>query len=199
MVPDSDECHLLKVYKDFSVKFDTNSYTTPPWTIGKKLILKADQYTVRIFHKEKQICSYSRCWERKKRIENPAHVEQVRKLRRKQWESREIAHFAALGDEFREYLEQLPNSNHPLKKQVITLLSLKDQYGVQSLSWAILKALKYKAYGADYIENILNQEMIPTANHAPVKLKNDALNRIRLSEPMLNDYDAIALKRRKQS
>ena len=186
------------VHKDFAIKFDGNSYTTPFWTIGRKLTLKADQHTIWIYHKHKQICSYPRCWERKKRIENPTHVEQVKRLKRRQWESKEIAWFASLGDEFREYLEVLPNSHLSLKKQVLSLLSLKDQYGVKSLSWAILKALKYKAYGADYIENILNQEMIPITKHPPVKLKNEALNRLRLSEPTLNDYDAIALKRRKR-
>jgi len=195
-VPEPMECHSLPVYKDFALKFDTNSYTAPPWTIGKKLTLKADQHAVWIYYKEKQICSYPRCWEKKKRIENPSHAEQVKKLRRKQWESKEVALFASLGEEFREYLEVLPNSRLPLKKQIVSLLSLKDQYGVKSLSWAIFKALKYKAHGADYIENILNQEMIPITAHPPVKLKNEALNRMRLSEPCLNDYDAIALKRR---
>ena len=187
------------VHKDFAVKFDGNSYTTPPWTIGRKLTLKADQQKVWIYHKNKQICSYPRCWERKKRIENPTHAEQVKKLKRRQWQNKEIATFASLGEEFRQYLEVLPNSNLSLKKQVSNLLDLKDQYGVKSLSWAILKALRFKAFGADYIENILNQEMIPTSNHPPVKLKNEALNRIRLSEPTLTDYDAIALKRRKHS
>jgi len=197
LLPDTRESYSLTVHKDFAVKVDTNSYTTPPWTIGKKLTLKADQYTIWIYHKDKLIISYPRCWERKKRIETEAHVEQVKKLQRKHWESKEIKAFASLGEEFREYLTQLPASNQPLKRQVVLLLSLKDQYGVKSLSWAIMKALKHGAYGADYIENILYQEMIPINQHAPVKLKNEALNRIRLTEPTLSDYDAIALKRRK--
>lgn len=197
LVPESFECHTLTVHKDFAVKFDTNSYTTPPWTIGKKLTLKADQQKVWIYHKNKQVVSYPRCWERKQRIETEAHVEQVKRLQRKNWQTKEIASFASLGEEFREYLEQLPQSNRPLKKQVILLLSLKDQYGIKSLSWAVMKALKHRAYGADYIENILYQEMIPINQHPPVKLKNEALNRIRLTEPTLTDYDAIALKRRK--
>ena len=167
------------------------------WTIGKKLTLKADQQKVWIYHKEKRICSHYRSWERKKRIENPTHVEQVKKMKKRQWQNKEIATFASLGEEFRQYLEMLPGSNLPLKKQVSNLLNLKDQYGTKSLSWAILKALRFNAFGADYIENILNQEMIPVTNHLPVKLKNEALNRIRLSEPTLNDYDAIALKRRR--
>ncbi len=187
------------VHTDFSIKFDGNSYTVPYWTIGKKLILKADQHTLWIYHKQKELCSYPRCWERKRRIENIAHVEQVKKLKRKHWENREHRLFAALGDEFREFLEKLPQSGGSIKKQLSKLLDLKDQYGAQSLSWAVLKALQHKAYGADYVENILHQKMNPKNQHPPVQLKNEALNRIRLSEPTLNDYDAIILKRRKKN
>jgi transposase len=183
------------VHKDFAIKFDANSYTVPPWTISKKLTAKADQHTLWIYHREKLIGSYPRCWERKKRIENQAHVEQAKKLMRRQWEVKELKLFASLGEEFREFLGGLSQSDQPIKKQVVALLNLKDQYGIQSLSWAILKALKHGAFGADYIENILYQEMTPTSEHDPVHLKNDALNRIRLSEPSLHDYDAIALKR----
>jgi len=197
LLPEPLESQTVTVHKDFSVKFDANSYTTPPWAIGKKLTLTADQHTIRIYHKHKLICTHPRCWQRKKRIETAAHVEQARKHSRKIWETKEISTFAALGEEFRDYLEQLPGAKLSLKKSVTTLLSLLDQYGIKSLSWAILKALKHRAYGADYIENILYQEMTPINQHPPVKLKNEALNRIRLTEPTLTDYDAIALKRRK--
>ncbi len=76
-------------------------------------------------------------------------------------------------------------------------MALKDEYGAPSLIYAIKRALQFKAYGADYVENILYQEMTPKKTHPPVRLKNDALNRIRLSEPMLADYDAFILKRRR--
>lgn len=197
LLPEALESQCVTVHKDFSVKFDTNSYTTPPWTIGKKLTLKADQHHLKIYHKNKLICTYPRCWERKKRIETEAHIEQVKKLNRKNWESKEVLAFASLGEEFRDFLEQLPSAGLPLKRQVSALLELLDQYGVKSLSWAILKALRHGAYGADYVENILYQEMIPIHQHPPVKLKNEALNRIRLTQPALTDYDAIALKGRK--
>ena len=186
------------VHKDFSIKFDGNSYTVPYWTIGKKRTLTADQHTIWIYHKQKLICSYPRCWERKRRIENQAHVEQVKCLKRHPWESRELALFASLGEEFRRFMGKLPSSSGSIKKQIIRLLNLKDQYGIKSLSWAIMKALHHNAHGAEYVENILYQEMIPIAQHPPVQLKNEALNRIRLSEPTLHDYDAYALKRRKQ-
>lgn len=75
------------------------------------------------------------------------------------------------------------------------MMKFKDEYGSASLIHAIKKAISYKAYNVDYIENILYQEMTPVAQHQPVKLKNDAFNRIRLDEPCLEDYDAYILKK----
>lgn len=168
-----------------------------PGLSKKTLTLKANPYQLWIYHKNKLVCSHQRCWQKKQRIETEAHVQQVEKLNRKNWQSKEVLALASLGEEFREYLEKLTASGSSLKKQVTSLLSLLDQYGEQSLSWAVHKALRHQALGADYIENILYQEMIPINQHPPVKLKDEALNRIRLTQPTLTDYDVIALKRRR--
>jgi len=77
------------------------------------------------------------------------------------------------------------------------LLALKDEYGSSSLMEAIRRATAHNAYGADYIQNILYQEMTPLRVHLPVKLDQEELNRIRLEEPSLAEYDAFAIKRRK--
>ena len=196
LLPDCREtCHPL-AHKDFAVRFDANTYTTPPWTIGKKLTLKADNTTVTIYHHQKAVATHNRCWKRKERIEIPSHLEQVRKLKKKLWQDKQIAVFSSLGQEALNYLEALVEAQQPIKKNVSRLLSLKDEYGVISLVYAIKKALVHKAYGADYIENILYQEMTPKNHHQPVRLKDEALNRIRLTEPSLAEYDAYILKRR---
>lgn len=85
----------------------------------------------------------------------------------------------------------------PIKKNIEKLLLLKDQYGPISLIAVLEKALKYKAYGASYIENILYQEMTPKNNHEPVRLKKDELNNIVLNEPSLAVYDSLIVKRGK--
>jgi len=196
LLPDCREtCHLL-VHKDFAVRFDGNTYSAPPWTIGKKLTLKADKTTVTIYHHQKVVATHNRCWKRKERIEITSHREQVRKLKKKLWQDKQIAVFSSLGQEALHYLEALVEAKQPIKKNVSRLLSLKDEYGVISLIHAIKKALVHKAYGADYIENILYQEMTPQNHHQPVRLKDEALNRIRLAEPSLAEYDAYILKRR---
>ena len=76
-------------------------------------------------------------------------------------------------------------------------MDLKNEYGSAAIISAIQKTMIYNAYGADYIENILYQQMTPRKYHPPVKLKKDDLNRITLTEPSLEEYDAHVLKRRK--
>ena len=198
LLPDCRESATLLVHQDFAVRFDDNSYTAPPWTIGRRLTLKADQTMVTLYHREKQVAVHHRSWERKKRIELPSHQEQVKKLHRKLWQDRDIALLLSLGPEAVDYLAALVNARQLIKKNVLKLLQLKDQYGAGSLLCAIRKAVLHKAYGADYIENILRQEKTPPKQHPPVKLKNEDLNNIRLPEPSLADYDAYILKRRKE-
>jgi len=196
LLPDCRETSQLLVHTDFAIRFDGNTYTTPPWCIGKKLTLKADKTTVTIYHHQKLVATHQRCWKRKERIEIPSHREQVKKMKKKLWQDKQIAAFSSLAQQARDYLQALSVAKQPIKKNVSRLLTLKDEYGTLSLIEAIKKALDHKAYGADYIENILYQEMTPKNHHQPVKLKNQDLNNIRLTEPSLAEYDAYVIKRR---
>lgn len=195
LLPDCRETAQVPVYKDFAVRFDCNTYTVPPWTIGKKLTIKADNETVTIYYKQKVIAAHRRSWEKKQRIELPAHTEQVRKMKKRLWQDRQVAAFLSLGRDAHDYLNELVKAGQPVKKNVARLLDLRDEYGAPSLILAIQKAIKYHAAGADYIENILYQEMTPQLSHPPVRLKNQNLNHIRLAQPLLAEYDTY-IKRR---
>jgi len=195
--PDVREIFSPLVHKNFTIRFDGNFYTVPPWAIGKKVVAKACHRMVQIFFKNKNITTHERCWDKKEYIELPAHREQVKKLRKRLFRDRQVAVFLSIGQTAVDYLEKISDAKQPIKKTVSRLLSLKDEYGENSLLYAMGKALERKLYGADYVENILYQEMTPHVSHQPVKLKKQALNEIRLECPSLAEYDAIALKRRK--
>lgn len=194
--PDCRETQTVLVHKDFAVIFDGNQYTTPPWTVGKHLILKADSNTVTLYHLQKQVACHFRSWERKQRIELPSHREQVKKLQNKLWWERDVALLSSLCPEAVDYLAAIACGRQPVKKTATILLTLKDEYGDEALICAIRKAMLHKAYGAEYIRNILHQDSAPKKQHPPVKLKNEELNNIRLSEPSLAEYDAYILKGR---
>jgi transposase len=198
LLPDCRDSAQAKVRSDFSVRFDCNAYSVPPWAIGKQVTIKADHRNLVVYHKDKAIARHQRCWERKRRIELPAHHEAARKHQRRLWLSEEVAAFISLGEEAKTYLERLAANNHGLRKNVRKLLSLHDEYGAYALIEAINRATSHNAYGADYVENILYQEMTPQRNHPPVKLKEEHLNQIRLQQPSLAEYDAFVVKRRKR-
>ena len=196
-LPDCRETETVLVHKDFAVIFDGNQYTAPPWTVGKHLILKADFTTVTLYLLEKQVTAHFRSWERKQRIEVPAHREQVKKLQNKLWRQRDIALLSSLCPEAVDYLSAIAEARQPVQKTAAILLTLKDKYGEEALICAVRKAIAHKAYGAEYIRNILHQESTPKKQHPPVKLKNEELNNLRLAAPSLAEYDAYILKRRR--
>jgi transposase len=196
-LPDYRETETLRVHKDFAVRFGANRYTVPPRLVGKQLTLKADCRTVTIYHKEKPVAVHNRSWKKRERFDLPSHSEQVKKLRKRLLMDRQIMVFMSLGQEATDYLEKLTQASQPIKKTVTKLLSLNDDFGTSSMICALRKALDHKLYGAEYIQNILQQEMAPSTEHPPVTLKNKELNEIRLTRPNLAEYDAIALQRRK--
>jgi len=199
LLPDCRDTELCKVHPDFSIRFDGNSYTVPPWAIDREVVAKADTHALTVYFKDKPIVTHHRSWERRKRIELPSHREAARKEQRKLWRSQEVAAFISLGDAAKTYLEHLTTTNQPIKKELKKLLTLKDEYGSFQLIEAIKKASLHSAYGAHYIENILYQEMTPKRNHPPVKVTQENLNRIRLEEPSLAHYDAFVIRRRKSN
>jgi len=194
-LPEGRETLTLNVHTDFAVRFDRNMYSVPPWAVGKKVILKADATTVSIYKHERKIAVHNRSWEHGQRVELQAHKEQLRKVRRKLWKDKDVGVFLSLGPQAETYLNLLSGSGLPIGKTLGKLLQFKDEYGRESLMFALIKAIEFKAMGAEYIENILYQEMVPNNARRPVKLKKEELNRIRLQEPSLNAYDAIAVKR----
>jgi transposase len=194
--PDCRETLSLKVHSDFALRFDGNFYSVPPWAIGKTVIVKADNQTITIYHQEKTLATHTRCWQKRQRIELPAHREAAFKRRPQEWLATEVSAFISLGEEAKAFLEGLAHSGQPIKKNLAKLLTLKDRYGTSSLIQALKRAIAHQAYGAHYVENILHQERSPKQDHPPVQLQRQDLNRIRLEEPLLADYDAYILQRK---
>jgi transposase len=196
LLPDCRDTAMAKVHTDFCVHFDGNTYTVPPWLIGKTLTVKADHHQLTCYFKDKAVATHPRCWQRKQRIELPQHREMAHKHHRRSWHSQEVAAFLSLGEIAKTYFERLARTQQPLTKSVKKLLALKDEYGAHALIEAMQRALHHQAIGVHYIENILYQEMTPQRQHPPVRLKQAHLNHIRLEEPSLADYDAFVLRRK---
>jgi transposase len=94
-LPDCRDSADVRVYSDFCIHFAGNTYTAPPWLIGKQLTAKGDPRTVCLYFEGKQVASHKRSWERGKRVELPEHREAARKNLNKHWLSNEVASCSA--------------------------------------------------------------------------------------------------------
>jgi hypothetical protein len=195
-LPDCRDSATAKVHSDFAIQFDGNTYSAPPWAIAKTLTVKADHRHVTLYFKEKAIATHRRSWERKQRLELPGHRQAARNHHHRHWLSPEVSALVALGDVAKTYLEHLATTQQPLQKSVKKLLDRKDDYGTHAFLEALERASQHRAFGAHYIENILDQEMTPQREHPPVRLKQLHLNQIRLDEPSLAEFDTFVMKRR---
>jgi DNA replication protein DnaC len=156
-LPDCRETLSVKVHSDFAIRFDGNSYSVPPWAVGKTVIVKADGQTVTLYSREKTLATHTRCWEKKQRIELPAHREAAWKRRPQEWLAVEVSRFISFGEEAQAFLEGLNRTGQPIKKNLHKLLNLHDQYGTSNLIQALQRAMAHNAYGASYMENILHR------------------------------------------
>ena len=80
------------------MRFDANSYSVPPWTIGKPVTLKADELRVYIYLRDKLVACHQRSWSKKQRLELPGHLQQVKKIRKRLLRDRQIVVFLSLGE-----------------------------------------------------------------------------------------------------
>ena len=66
------------------------------------------------------------------------------------------------------YLRDIADTDRALSRQLTELLELIRQYGPQAVAGAIEKASAARAFGADYVANILRQQQSPRGPQPPL-------------------------------
>lgn len=193
------------VHKDIRLQFDGNRYCVPSYLMGRPLAVKADASSVALYHRNQEIVRYPRCWRRSQtfvaeRFEKELLAHKAA-AQRSQAQRRLIALMA--GDCSQEtveaYLRGLADSNRTLSRQISELLQLIKQYGPAAVAAALQKALTARAFGADYIANLLRQQLSPRNPLPPLQLRDPELNQLATDPLSLVDYDAFILDARKDS
>jgi len=197
-LPDTRDQADAKVLSDCRFKFDGNSYSAPHWLVDKTLSIKADNRTVWAAYKDRILVEHPRTWERKAVIENPNHVKDLLLTRKKARLTRQQQCLFSMGEPIKKYLDGLAQAGKSLSYATARLLELRDQYGAANVLSAVVTAIKYQAFGVEYIENILHQSMRPRTPFPQVVLPDPILNQLQLQEPDLLIYDAITLKKRNE-
>src|SRR6516164_599344 len=71
-------------------------------------------------------------------------------------------------------------------------------YRPEAIAAALQKAHAARAFGADYVANLLRQQQSPRDPQPPLQLKDPELNQLTTDPLSLLDYDAFILRSRKE-
>jgi hypothetical protein len=101
-----------------------------------------------------------------------------------------------------------PESEHYLRRLAIRIAlspgksancSLFREYGPDAVAAALAKAHGARAFGAEYIANILRQQQVRRDVQPPLRLKDPELNELTTDPLSLAEYDAFILRSRTES
>jgi transposase len=193
------------VHKDLRLHFDGNRYCVPHRYVGRRLTLKADSSSVTIYDRVNEIVSYPRCWRRGQTLGADRFEAELADLRPAAKRSRAQQRFFAVLDGLcsqamlEAYLRDIADTDRALSRQLVELLELIRQYGPEPVADAIEKASAARAFGADYIANILRQQQSPRNAQPPLRLRDPLLNDLVTDPLSLLEYDAFILDPGKES
>src|SRR5450432_1497073 len=187
------------VHKDLRLQFDANRYCVPHRYVGRRLTVKADSSSVAIYHRVEEVVSYARSYRRgqtfgAERFERVL-AEQRPAARRSQSQQRLLDSLDGLCSRalVEAYLRDMADTDRSLGRQISELLELIRQYGPEPVVAAIEKAAGARAFGADYIANILRQQQSPRRPQPPLQLRDPRLYAL-VTEPVsFLEYDALIL------
>lgn len=195
IIYDSDIVEVVRSSKDARIRFDCNFYSIPYYHILKTLVVKANPEEIKIYNKDKLIAVHKRSYEKYKAIEDPAHIRGLLEIKSAAKEEKEKDEFFTLDPLAKEYFSHLVETVANVSEHVKRILKLRHRYGKAEVLGAIEKAMKYSAYGADYIENIIITRRIENGEEIGgmrlVFPKKPELEEICIGEVDLSKYDDI--------
>ena len=190
--PDYRDTAEALVHKDIRFQFDANRYCVPARYVGCRLTVKADSSSVAVYDQQREIVRYPRSWRRGQTFGAERFEKDLLAQRPAADLSRTQQRLAAqLGERATLYLRELARTDRSLPRQIAELNELVREYGPQSVAHAIDQALPARAFGADYIANILRQQQSPRDVQPPVRLKDPGLNQLVTDQLSLLDYDLL--------
>lgn len=168
-LPEKDyDCSIvLSVHSDKQafIHFQANRYSVPASYVEKVLTLKASPQTVSLYDGPKLIAAHPRCYEKYRVMENPDHFAQIIAERKKAALGKLTQNFINLSAECQDYLKGLNASELHLPTQLQKIQDMLRIYGPSELISAVRHALKFQAFGASYLQNIILQKR--AAENAP--------------------------------
>jgi transposase len=184
----------LIVSKEARVRLDSNTYSVPPEFVGRTVQLRADEHVVRVLCDGAEIARHMRCWDRRRAVEDPAHIEKLlarRSAARGGKRKDRIGHLCA---EAPIYLQAVARRRVRLDTEVDKLCRLVDRYGDTEVAGAIAKAVAQRTFAARYVRALCDQARFARGlgePPEPITTGNPAADSLTVEPHDLETYDAL--------
>jgi transposase len=159
-------------YKTIYVRFDLNDYSIPPGSVGRPLSLVASETTLRILDGSVEVARHARCYDRHRRIDDPAHVEALLAEKQRAQGSTPNARLLGAVPAAEAFLEASFRRGESIASVTQKLLLLLDDYGAEELRDAVEEALAHGTPRVGSIAFILGKRRRAAQRrmHLPVDL-----------------------------
>jgi hypothetical protein len=191
------DCSILETVeatRQALIHFDRNRYSVPHRCSGKTLTLLAGLHDIEIYDEDKCVAKHPRCYEKFRVIENPAHYQGLLAERKKAKATKLQQYFLALAPECEVYLKGLVSSELHVSSHLEKIQDMIHRYGKAEVMSALLHALKFNAFGADYIQRIVHQQRSARNLQEPQPLllnKKPQWSNITVEQTDLSLYDEL--------
>ena len=187
---DTDDLAHDIVSDSCRVRFDRNTYSVPWHLVSQRVLIRADDETVRVFIGHRCVAEHERSWLTNKDVEAPAHRNALLESRRQSPERIAAARFGSIG---KRYFEVLAASSRSLRREGVRLVCLAELFGGEETTSAMAEVMKAGHVGADYVEYVLRHKRGLQPAPDPIRLGDPRFDDISLSDPDLSLYDAPTL------
>jgi transposase len=186
---DTDDRFDTSVSKTFRVVFDRNEYSVPWRLIHQPVLVRGNEQEVSVWLVNKRIAIHNRSWSVGEEVKDPSHEQGLLETKPRAAAGALPAELQSLGEVAAEYFKILAANGRSLRKEIERLVFLSELWGEAPARAAIAEVMATGHVGAEYVEYVLRHKKGLTRGPDPLRLGNEELDSIRLSEPDLSLYD----------
>lgn len=174
------------------VRFDANRYSIPPQHVGRSLTIAAEIERLRIFERHQLIAEHRRSWDKGQVIEDPEHLEELRRQKRAARRHRDQHRLIQAVPQAEALLRALAQRQRRLASAVARLCELLAEVGPGELSAAVAEALEHGSPHPETVRLILDRRRHQRGLQPalPIQLPDDpAIRQLVVTPHPLADYD----------
>ena len=195
--PSTERVETVRSGKQPYLRFDCNDYSIPHALVGKPLSLRANEHRVRIFDGDVLVTEHARSWDKRRTIEDVAHLDALAAEKRRASELRGRDRLRALCPHADALLDDLARRGEPLRARTATLNRLLERYGADALDTAIAEALERGAPSVGSIGYLLDKGS--RRDGRPVPLESSLPAHVRDKDVVvvphdMSEYDQLGIE-----